>query len=105
MITAAKPIANGRRSLLKRGLLMPMLWNIDQDAVVQVDAERDVSRVTYTIATAGRCRLYTRLLYGSPRRNCGLAFPHVRSIRWKIRNSNTMMPVQRIVRDAKSAAT
>ena len=35
----------------------------------------------------------------------GLAVPKVRSSRWKMMNSSTMIPVQRIVRDAKSAAT
>ena len=53
-------------------------------AVVQVERERDVrDRCTRSRRRAG-CRLYTRLLYGSPRTNCGLALPHVRSIRWKI---------------------
>ena len=100
----ANAVANVRRSLLMRGLLTPMLWNIDQAPWYRWNASAMFATM-YTIATAGRCRLYTRLLYGSPRTNCAFAVPHVRSMRWKMRNSNTMMPVQRIVRDAKLAAT
>ena len=47
----------------------------------------------------------TMLWYGSPSTKSGFAGPHVRSSRWKITNSTTMIPVQRIVRLAKSAAT
>ena len=36
------PMASQRRQLLKRGLLMPRLWNIDQVAVEEVEPEEHV---------------------------------------------------------------
>ena len=91
-MTPAKTCAKRRRSVLYRGLVMPRLWNMrprcrgrgGSPSAMLADDVHDRRR-------PGRCKLYTRLLYGSPRTKCEFALPHVRSIRWKIRNSSTMI--------------
>ena len=59
----------------------------------------------YASATGTRWNVATVFRYTSPRTYPGFAVPQVRSRMWNTRNSPTMMPVQRIVRDAKFAAT
>src|SRR5262249_30256930 len=102
--TTANATAKYRRQTLNRGLFHPTLWKR-----LQAPWNRWMPSAThaamYTSATGTRWKLATVFRYTSPRTYPGLAAPQVRSRMWYTRNRPTMMPVYRMVRDAKFAAT
>ena len=87
MMTTANPIAKQRRHGLKRGLLTRGSGTAP-GAVVQVERRARGWRRCRRSPPAPARSWRSRLRYRSPRTKSGFAVPHVRSSRWKTRNSS-----------------